>query len=62
MAEISGQFNTRLQQDSKHQKFEQYSTEQFKQWEQSVKPTNKIDLTKEQKLIKYQIERDNLLL
>ena len=56
MAEISGQFNTRLQQNSEHQKVEQYSTEQFKQWEQSIKPIKETDITIEQRTIKNKVK------
>nr|DAO70515.1 MAG TPA: PolyVal ADP-Ribosyltransferase [Caudoviricetes sp.] len=56
MAELSGQYDTRLQQNSKQQN-RQYTKREYEQWERNIIPTEENELTPEQKQIRSDIKR-----
>lgn len=56
MAELSGQYDTRLQQNSKQQN-RQYTKREYEQWERNIIPTEENELTPEQKQIRSEIKR-----
>lgn len=54
---LSGQFDTRLQQNSEQQQIKRFTREEYEQWEKSIKPIAENNITNEQQQIKKDIKR-----